>query len=55
MIVYAIDSRESFFHLDAWLKDVHLLSNPDIKLFLIGNKTDKSSVLYLVIVFLFPI
>jgi len=40
MIVYAIDSRESFSHLDAWLKDVHLLSNPDIKLFLIGNKTD---------------
>ena len=40
MIVYSIDSRESFSHLDAWLKDVHLLSNPDIKLFLIGNKTD---------------
>ena len=40
MIVYAIDSTESFEHLDAWLKDVHLLSSPDIKIFLIGNKTD---------------
>ncbi len=40
MIVYSIDSKESFAHLDTWLKDVHLLSNPDIKIFLIGNKID---------------
>ena len=40
MIVYSIDSRESFSHLDTWLKDVHMLSSPDIKIFLIGNKTD---------------
>ena len=40
MIVYSIESRESFAHLDSWLKDVHLLCNPDVKIFLIGNKTD---------------
>ena len=40
MIVYSIVSRESFNHLNIWLKDVHLLSNPDIKIFLIGNKID---------------
>ena len=40
MIVYSIDKRESFINLSAWTKDVHLLSSPDIKLFLIGNKTD---------------
>ena len=43
MIVYAIDSRLSFSHLNSWLKDVHLLSNPDIKIFLIGNKIDLES------------
>ncbi len=40
MIVYSIDSKESFEHLDAWLKDVRLLCNPDVKIFLIGNKQD---------------
>ena len=40
MIVYSIDSRESFEHLDSWLKDVRLLCNPDVKVFLIGNKKD---------------
>ena len=40
MIVYSINSKESFQHLDSWLKDVQLQSNPDIKIFLIGNKVD---------------
>jgi small GTP-binding protein len=40
MIVYSIDSKDSFLHLDAWLKDVKLLSSPDVKVFLIGNKAD---------------
>ena len=43
MIVYAIDSRKSFSHINSWLKDVQLLSNPDIKIFLIGNKKDLES------------
>ena len=40
MMVYAIDSKESFNHIEAWLKEVKLQSNPDIKIFLIGNKSD---------------
>ena len=40
MIVYAIDSKESFVNINTWLKDLRLLSNPDVKIFLIGNKTD---------------
>ena len=40
MMVYAIDNKESFNHIEAWLKEVKLQSNPDIKIFLIGNKSD---------------
>jgi small GTP-binding protein len=40
VLVYAINSKESFINLDAWLKDIKLQSNPDIKIFLVGNKTD---------------
>ena len=40
MMVYSIDSKESFNHLETWLKEVKLQSNPDIKIFLIGNKAD---------------
>ena len=40
MMVYAIDSKESFLHINTWLKEVKLQSNPDIKIFLIGNKAD---------------
>lgn len=40
MMVYAIDSKESFTHINTWLKEVKLQSSPDIKIFLIGNKAD---------------
>ena len=40
MMVYAIDNGESFNHIETWLKEVKLQSNPDIKIFLIGNKSD---------------
>ena len=40
MIVYSIDSKVSFTHIETWLKEVKLQSNPDIKIFLIGNKAD---------------
>ena len=40
MMVYSIDSKESFNHIETWLKEVKLQSNPDIKIFLIGNKAD---------------
>ena len=40
MMVYAINSKKSFNHIETWLKEVKLQSNPDIKIFLIGNKAD---------------
>ena len=40
MMVYSIDSKESFSHIETWLKEIKLQSNPDIKIFLIGNKAD---------------
>ena len=33
-------SSDSFGHIDTWLKEVKTQSNPDVKVFLIGNKTD---------------
>lgn len=33
-------SSDSFCHIDTWLKEVKTQSNPDVKVFLIGNKTD---------------
>ena len=40
MMVYAIDNKESFNHIEYWLKEIKLHCNPDIKIFLIGNKAD---------------
>ena len=40
MLVYSIDSRETFNNIKAWLKEIKLQSSPDIKIFLIGNKAD---------------
>ena len=40
MIVYSIDNKESFIHINTWLKELKMQSNPDIKIFLIGNKVD---------------
>ncbi len=40
MMVYSIDSKESFIHINTWLKEVRLQSHPDVKIILIGNKKD---------------
>ena len=40
MMVYAIDNRESFLHINQWLKEVRVQSHPDVKIILIGNKSD---------------
>jgi Ras-related protein Rab-2A len=40
MMVYAINSKESFVHINQWLKEVKIQSHPDIKIILIGNKCD---------------
>ena len=40
IIVYAINDQKSFDELELWIKDLKMNSSPDIKIFLIGNKTD---------------
>ena len=40
MMVYAIDNMDSFDHIGSWLNEVKTQSSPDVKIFLIGNKTD---------------
>ena len=40
LMVYSIDSKESFNNLNYWLKDIKTQSSPDVKIFLIGNKSD---------------
>ena len=40
IIVYSIDEENSFNHIDQWLNEIRTQTNPDIKIFLIGNKSD---------------
>ena len=40
VIVYSIDTEDSFNDIEKWLNDIKTQSNPDIKIFLIGNKAD---------------
>ena len=40
VIVYSIDKKSSFKDIDLWLKELRLNSSPDIKIILIGNKSD---------------
>ena len=40
IMVYSITLKESFDNIDTWLKELKLHSNPDAKVFLIGNKQD---------------
>ena len=40
MIVYEIDKKETFENLNNWYNEIKEQSNPDIKIFLIGNKSD---------------
>ena len=40
IIVYSITDSSSFDSIDTWVKELKSNSSPDIKVFLIGNKTD---------------
>ena len=40
VIVYAINSEASFNDIDVWLRELRTHSSPDIKIILIGNKSD---------------
>ena len=40
IMVYSITNKESFEHVDSWHKELKSHSNPDAKVFLVGNKND---------------
>ena len=40
IIVYAINSKDSFDNIEMWLRELRTHSSPDVKVFLIGNKVD---------------
>ena len=40
LIVYAINNRDSFEHAENWLIDLKNQSNPNVRVFLVGNKSD---------------
>ena len=39
-MVYSIDNEDSFSNIEKWLNDIKTQSNPDVRIFLIGNKAD---------------
>ena len=39
-IVYSIDNKNSFNNIETWLNEIKTKGNPDVKIFLIGNKVD---------------
>ena len=40
IIVYSIESEDSFVNIEKWLNDIKSQSSPDVKIFLVGNKAD---------------
>ena len=40
VLVYAIDNKESFTHVENWLNDLKSQASDDIRIFLVGNKSD---------------
>ena len=39
-IIIKLYSQKSFNAIDSWLKELKSNSNPDVKIFLVGNKID---------------
>ena len=40
ILVYSIDSRESFEHAEVWLNELKSLANQDVRIIFVGNKCD---------------
>ena len=40
LILYAIDNSDSFRHAETWLNDLKQQANQNVKIFLVGNKSD---------------
>ena len=43
LILYAINNRDSFQHAETWLNDLKNQANPNVRVFLVGNKSDLES------------
>ena len=40
LILYAINNSDSFKHAENWLTDLKTQANPNVRVFLVGNKSD---------------
>ena len=40
IIIYSVNNKNSFQHVETWLKDLKLKSSKNIKIILVGNKSD---------------
>ena len=40
ILVYSIDNKESFEHVENWLNELKAQASPDVRIFLVGNKAD---------------
>ena len=40
ILVYSIDNQNSYSNIESWLNEIKSQANPEIKIFLIGNKKD---------------
>ena len=40
LILYAINNSDSFKHAETWLNDLKSQANPNVRVFLVGNKSD---------------
>ena len=40
LLVYAINDKISFNNLESWLNEIRTTANPDVNIFIIGNKVD---------------
>ena len=40
LILYAINNSDSFKHAENWLNDLKSQANPNVRVFLVGNKSD---------------
>ena len=40
IVVYAVNNNDSFQDVDMWFRELRTHASPDIKIFLVGNKTD---------------
>ena len=40
ILVFSINNMDTFKNLELWMNDIKVNSNPDVKIFLVGNKSD---------------